>query len=226
MARFSSAARSYTLTREQKLSVGVLGVCGLIAILLSFVQLRRALINPFTTPVQMLVDLKRVLGPTAEELDAEAKKTDTDGDGISDYDELNKFYTSPYLRDSDSDGEPDNIEIAKGEDPNCPKGTTCVGVPGLGSAPTGTRTSFPTQPSPDYGTFLPGSALAPSSAGTLPAVPERDVNEIRAFLEMQGVSRAELDQYTDEEILKAYDESVATYGGASEGATTTTGNDQ
>jgi hypothetical protein len=212
MARQNSARRSYSLTREQKLSVGVLGVCGLVAILLSFVQLRRALIHPFTTPVQSLVELKRVLGPTAEELDREAKKADTDGDGISDYDELNVYYTSPYLRDSDSDGDADNIEIAKGEDPNCPKGTVCVPIAESSAASGEARTNFPTPGAPDYGSYLPGSAVQPSSNAILPAVPERNVNEIRAFLEAQGVSRAELDGYSDEEVLAAYDEAIAIYG--------------
>ena len=38
---------------------------------------------------------------------------DTDGDGISDYDEVNIFGTSMYLKDSDGDGITDDQEIKK-----------------------------------------------------------------------------------------------------------------
>ena len=53
------------------------------------------------------------------------KQKDTDGDGLSDYDELFIFQTSPYLADSDSDGHDDKVEIESGNDPNCPQGQTC-----------------------------------------------------------------------------------------------------
>lgn len=55
------------------------------------------------------------------------KEKDTDGDGISDYDELYSTRTSPYLKDSDGDGVLDGVEIQNGADPNCPKGKTCEG---------------------------------------------------------------------------------------------------
>ncbi len=56
----------------------------------------------------------------------ELRSEDTDGDGVSDYDEFYIFKTSPYIVDSDSDGIPDNEEIAQGTDPNCPTGKNCA----------------------------------------------------------------------------------------------------
>ncbi len=44
---------------------------------------------------------------------------DTDSDGISDYDELNTYGTSPYLEDTDSDGISDYDEIIAGDNPIC-----------------------------------------------------------------------------------------------------------
>ncbi len=43
---------------------------------------------------------------------------DTDGDGISDGDEINIYKTNPFSVDSDGDGVPDGKEIAIGTDPN------------------------------------------------------------------------------------------------------------
>jgi hypothetical protein len=51
---------------------------------------------------------------------------DTDGDGISDYDEIFIYGTSPYLEDTDGDGISDYDEIfVKGTDPKCPEGQDC-----------------------------------------------------------------------------------------------------
>lgn len=56
------------------------------------------------------------------------KTKDTDGDTIDDYTELFSFGTSPYLKDSDSDGQDDAAEASKGTDPNCPAGRNCTGA--------------------------------------------------------------------------------------------------
>jgi hypothetical protein len=61
--------------------------------------------------------------PTADEL----ANLDSDGDGLSDFDERYVYSTSPYLADSDSDGFSDKDEIDEGFDPNCPKGQDCRG---------------------------------------------------------------------------------------------------
>ncbi len=43
---------------------------------------------------------------------------DTDGDGLTDGDEINVYHTNPLLADSDNDGVSDGMEIAAGTDPN------------------------------------------------------------------------------------------------------------
>jgi hypothetical protein len=42
---------------------------------------------------------------------------DTDGDGLSDGDEVLKYHTNPLLPDTDGDGIPDGVEVATGTDP-------------------------------------------------------------------------------------------------------------
>jgi outer membrane protein OmpA-like peptidoglycan-associated protein/opacity protein-like surface antigen len=44
-------------------------------------------------------------------------KQDTDGDGLSDYDEVMKYHTNPNKADTDGDGLNDGEEIARGTDP-------------------------------------------------------------------------------------------------------------
>jgi len=47
-------------------------------------------------------------------------KIDTDGDGLSDSDEINKYKTNPRKADTDADGYSDNEEIQKNFNPNGP----------------------------------------------------------------------------------------------------------
>ncbi len=51
---------------------------------------------------------------------------DSDRDGVSDYDEINLYYTDPYAADSDKDGFPDGAEILAGYDPNNDNGQVTV----------------------------------------------------------------------------------------------------
>ncbi|NLZ74633.1 hypothetical protein GX917_01900 [Candidatus Falkowbacteria bacterium] len=69
----------------------------------------------------------RVEGEGRNEVDINAylDPLDSDSDGLSDYDEINIYHTSPYLPDSDSDGISDYDEIMAGTDPNCPTGKVC-----------------------------------------------------------------------------------------------------
>lgn len=209
-ARMTVAERWRTLTRQQKLAMGVFGVFGLVALIFSAVRVRQGIIRPFTTPVQQLVELKKRMGPSEEDIAERQKRTDTDGDGVSDWDELNKYRTSPYLKDSDSDGTPDNLEIAQGTDPNCPKGKTCVGAIG------GTEAPEPRVPA----LLPPISASSGAYAASL-ARPPREPAAVRAWLQSLGFSPGELANYTNAQLLEAYDEAVK----ADTGKQTTSTND-
>jgi len=57
--------------------------------------------------------------------DAQLRQQDSDQDGLSDYDELKVYGTSPFFADTDSDGLSDAREVADGTDPNCPVGQNC-----------------------------------------------------------------------------------------------------
>ncbi|MFA6304232.1 MAG: hypothetical protein WCV73_03900 [Patescibacteria group bacterium] len=80
----------------------------------------------------------------------EAKQKDTDSDGLNDYDELYVYKTSPYIPDSDSDGNTDGAEVKNGTNPNCPIGQDCaqnslVTTPALSNLPTSMDNLTPDQ---------------------------------------------------------------------------------
>lgn len=189
-----------SLNREQKLSVGLFSVLAFVAVTFGFMQIRRNIIYPFTTPVDQLVKIKALFGPTDAEKEAQAKNTDTDGDGLSDWDEENVYRTSKYLADTDSDGIPDNIEIAKGTDPNCPQGQNCgyIYTP-VNLADTGGQATTSSQ---SYGS-------------SLPLVPDRNPASIRSYLRTQGISEAQLAGYSDDMLLQAYDQSKQDFDSSS-----------
>lgn len=138
--------------------------------------------------------------PSGEELLNRALQTkDTDEDGLSDYDELNLYATSPYLADSDSDGINDKEEVEKGGDPNCPGTENCSGA---FVSPQDTETE-PLGSSPGGDATLPNfSALK----GVLPANPTAE--EIRELLRGAGLSDADINKLSDEELIELYRETL------------------
>lgn len=107
---------------KEKVTVAFVLITGFFAVILGVTQFSRSLKKPFTDLMLMASDS----GVQNEALAILAQQqTDTDKDGLSDYDELNVYSTSPYLDDSDSDGVLDKEEIDGGHDPNCPGSDDC-----------------------------------------------------------------------------------------------------
>lgn len=107
------------LGKKQKMAAAFLVVFALVFVGLWITQFKNNLREPFA-PKNNQNTVKNNEG--AQE---DPKQLDTDKDGLSDWDELNIYTTSPYLEDSDSDGVLDGDEIKNGENPNCPKGQVC-----------------------------------------------------------------------------------------------------
>jgi len=147
-------------------------------------------------------------GKTAEQLaqqDEALKSADTDKDGLNDYDELNLYNTSPFLEDSDSDGVLDNVEIERGQDPNCPIGKDCSGsiLVNPVATPTGSDAiSIDTA----IGSSIGGDSSGSSSPTTV-AMPS-DAASLRQILLESGMDKTMLDQFSDQELLDAYQEAI------------------
>ena len=95
-------------------------VFAILTVGLGGLQLRNTIYGPFVVKAP-----KNSLATVSTNEEARLKNIDTDHDGLSDYDELYQYETSPYLPDSDSDGTNDKIEIENGSDPLCPEGKKC-----------------------------------------------------------------------------------------------------
>ncbi|MEK7631247.1 MAG: hypothetical protein AAB445_00065 [Patescibacteria group bacterium] len=169
--------------RKQRLAWLIFGL-GISALVLGGFQLRSNLKQPFT--VAGRAQLQRDTQPQNTELLALQAK-DTDKDGLTDYDELYSYNTSPYIADSDSDGQTDKQEVDSNTNPNCPAGQTC-GVISNTNAAAGNETTN----------------TAPV-AGTSTVTPQ----QLREALLAAGVSQAEVDAIDDATLLKNYQDVVA-----------------
>ena len=151
-------------------------------------------------------------GPQQEKTAADAKLSyeieeqfsatlDTDGDGLTDLEEISVYETSAYMVDSDSDGVSDGEEVDSGDNPLCPRGRTCtrgnLGVP-FSQAPQG----------PDFsgGVTASGSDLSNIVAGSQ----DVSIEEIKQLLIDAGASEEEISKIPEEKLRKLYAETAST----------------
>lgn len=175
--------------RDHRLALGALAALTTAVLVLSFLQFKNSVRAPFERRgpgYQSLAD--------REAAATEAQKTaDTDRDGLSDYDELYLYRTSPYLDDTDSDGLADGAEVNSGGDPNCPANKNC-GAP----AETGnTQRIEPGIPEPSALGFTgsPDQVFGGFNA-----------QNVRSMLLGAGVSNDMLSQIDDATLERLYEE--------------------
>lgn len=176
MARFSD------LNQEQRLALGVVAVIGAATLVFFVMSLRKSISDPFYRDPGKLGTFKTSSVLEEERLE-KLKTSDTDGDGLFDYDELYVFRTSPFLEDSDSDGDPDGKEVAAGADPNCPKDKTC--------ASSGTASSGQAGIIPTLGQSVLTGATSPENAAMTSSGPLQTMVEVFGDLQSLTLEKAE-----------------------------------
>lgn len=194
------------LEHREKVVLIIISVIGASVLFLGYLQLSYQIRAAFT-PQNLQSAQPRVQnygGDLANALDSqlqvgeELKTKDTDRDGMSDYDELKVYKTSPYLDDSDSDGKSDKAEVEAGTDPNCPEGKKCQQVSENSSNSTPPLLS--TEP-----------ATAPSSASLetelRQAVPIEKLRQL--LVEQGGLTKEQVDQIDDATLRRVYEETLA-----------------
>ena len=193
------------MKKEEKYLSIFLVFFGLSALILGMFSIKSSITGAPLQRVQLNQDgTDQILSQTDSTAEDELKGKDTDKDGLNDYEELNVYFTSPYLEDSDSDGVNDKEEINTGEDPSCPKGQNCFrqDIP----QPGGTDSS---------GTELDLNPLGQSGLGSLYNQGTSGL-DLRAILRSAGMSEAELSQLSDEELSQLYNAALLQYQGLGE----------
>jgi len=191
-----------SIPRPQKIAVIVLALAAILIIIFWILQFRSQLTRPLGLDTQKTT-------PT-EITTVDPRTADTDKDGLTDYEEINIYKTSPYLEDTDSDGTMDKQEIADGTDPTCPKGKNCgaaTEIPISSSSPT----TMPLQEN-----FIPDITLSTSTLdmgvdqtalqGILSG--GADIATIRQILIQSGIDKNELDKISDADLMKSYQETL------------------
>jgi len=163
-----------------------LGVMALAAVVLGIWQIRNSISLPFAPQLDKGSSVQQAASADMETL----KNRDTDGDGLSDYDETYLYHTSIYLKDTDSDGIDDKTEVERGTDPNCPNGQTCQTF----TAPVTNQTD----------NLIDNTAGAGAATNTTPTA-----QQIRDLLKKNGATDEVLNKYDDATLLNLYNQEVA-----------------
>ena len=200
--------RWHGFSAEQKVAACLLFVCAGLATFVSAYQIHDAVRRPFRVSKAQLAEAKKVYGETDAQKEERLRRIDTDGDGLSDWEETNTYALSPNLRDTCGDGIPDNIRVATGKNLVCANQPAFMGgldVSGLQASGSGM-----TLPFVDAGAKASASAGAQAPAvapnGTLADFP-RDPSFIREALK-DSVSADQLQNVTDDQLLQLYDQAM------------------
>lgn len=172
------------LSTEQKMAFILLLVFSVLGVVLGFVQIRNNLYGPLALNNNVPGSIK----DTVNSVDA-LKYRDTDGDGLTDFDELYKYGTSPYLLDTFGYGMSDKEVIDKGLAlcPNAGKNCSDAGtVMDVAATTTSAASAAVTSTSPTEADFY--------AAINNPAA-------LRQMLLQSGVSKDVLKNVSDSDLM-------------------------
>jgi hypothetical protein len=197
--------------------------CSVGALVFSYLNVRDGVYAPFRVSIKDIAAKKDMLKDPATEQVKLAKRIDTDGDGLSDWEEENVYHTSPYLWSTAGDNVPDNVKLAMGENPLCKLGEPCTAQAMTFNLPT---TTFPLADvaGQDVRTSLGDIFMGDSPVGQNfrdtasdaginldlnSAVPRDPILLRQALLQTGKVTTEQLDNLTDDQLLKYFDEAKA-----------------
>lgn len=187
------------IQKKQNIFLGIILFLGMSAFIIGFFQTVGKISSAFipkvakksNTAISSINNTKQL---TQEEQIALLKNKDTDKDGINDFDELSVYQTSPYVKDSDSDGKTDKQEVDAGTDPNCVAGKECLASSYAAAMGTNTATS------------AANTSASVSGTGALSS------QDLRASLKNLGVPASLVDSMDDATLKKVYEDTMAETG--------------
>jgi len=215
--------QSANLGRSQKIAVAVLAVFAILVFGMWMTQFKKSISEPFTYKGDSGKKQTGVCqGPECQQEDSEEslRNKDTDGDGLSDWDELYFYKTSPYLEDSDSDGFNDKEEVEADKDPNCPAGRDCYSA-GIVEGDEGVVSDkSDSQDNSSLNSLLDqfdvsesgGAEINQGESGMVGLEAllggQMDAASLRQLLLEHGMDKEILDKISDEELMESFREMV------------------
>ncbi len=181
---------------------------------LSVYNIKNRINSPFMADRSIIERDRLLIGETEGEKLARQKRVDTDGDGLSDWEESNVHKTSPNLRDSCGDGIPDNVRVRTGRNLGCVNSPNAGGVLDYSQVQSSSTDIFNT---PTAASLIDQTQMMLGSNTTVQAefnaaqasIPQRDPASIRQMLLESGqVNMDEVNKLTDQELLNIYDQAV------------------
>ncbi|MFA7653897.1 MAG: hypothetical protein WCX97_02535 [Candidatus Magasanikbacteria bacterium] len=191
------------LSREQKVGFTLLLIFAIVAVGLGIIQIRNTMYQPFT----LGSGVPSEVGEEINGVETLAYR-DTDLDGLSDFDELYVYETSPYLADTDSDGITDQQEIQIGESPLCPHGRFC-GTQVASTYDSGTAsTSLSYTQLSNYQTDYDFTQEMKTAQEAFFNQLKSNPTEVRQLLIQQGMSADEVNMVSDEDLKALVDAAI------------------
>jgi len=217
-------------TARQRRLFGVVFFVGISALLIGGFSLYNRLYTPFPKS-NANTDATNDVASIINEL----RTRDTDDDGLTDYDELYVYSTSPFIKDSDADGSNDGTEIEANTDPNCPTGKTCGAVVANTNGTANTNAGSMTEVSTlrealiksgasasvinslddatiisQYQAAVSGSDTTISNSSLVNADLENlSASQLRTLLEVNGIDATTLSSVDDSTLLTLYSEALS-----------------
>jgi hypothetical protein len=191
------------IPRKQKIAIFALAVGAIVIVVFWVWEFNNRLVSPFTADSDKKVNTV----VTNSSSTVAVVNLDTDHDGLSDADEINIYHTSPYLEDTDSDGISDNDEVKNGTDPTCPMGKVCNGSDNTVIASSTNLIGTSTLETPNLS--LPTDMASSSQQVLQDALDGKaDAATLRQLLLTSGADKSMLDQISDEDLMKSYQETL------------------
>lgn len=188
-----------SLPKTQRNSFIFLSILSVGILALWFWQINYRLSSTFGTPVAA----PKSLAQETQEF-KQLATLDTDGDGLTDVEEMTIYNTSPYLADTDGDGISDYNEVASGTDPLCAEGASCNNEIAIPKSP---QDNIIISPDLDFNQ----SKTEPDDLETLMELMmngEASAQDIRTIMLANGAEAELINSLSDEEILATYKESL------------------
>jgi hypothetical protein len=199
------------LTSEQKAAFVILVFLGLGGVVMGFFSFGANIRRPFDVQLSKSADAEPYLSLTEREAkEKEDQKTrDADSDGLTDYDELYVFRTSPYIADTDSDGIDDRTEVYAGQNPNCPEGRACGAAGTDAAASSGAVSDLmgSLSDSPFGGNFSQYDFQSEKDIRAF--VKSITVDQIRSALANAGVAPEQLDAIGDAQLQALFEQTLS-----------------